>query len=154
MSRNLNFAFAFAALLFTGFCSIPPAAAQQLAAGPIAPDALKWSPTPFPDVTAAVIAGNPTSGMYVVFAKYAAGGKSPPHTHPDQRIVTVISGVFYAGLGTEFDESKTMPLKPGTVVVVPAGTPHYGWAKDGEAIVEEVGAGPTGTKVLPHAAAK
>jgi len=42
------------------------AAAQEAAAPTIIPlETLKWNPTPFPDVTVAVIAGNPTaSGMY------------------------------------------------------------------------------------------
>ena len=44
----------------------------------------------FPGVTVTVIAGNLTAnGMYAMMAKYAAGAKSVPHTHPDQRVVTV-----------------------------------------------------------------
>src|SRR3984893_19250628 len=56
------------------------AAAQEAAAPTIIPlETLKWNPTPFPDVTVAVIAGNPTaSGMYGIFAKYRAGGVSAP----------------------------------------------------------------------------
>jgi quercetin dioxygenase-like cupin family protein len=100
------------------------ASAQEAAAPTIIPaETLKWNPTPFPDVTAAVIAGNPTaSGLYAIFAKYRAGGRSVPHTHPDQRVVTIISGTYYAGAGTEFDESKLKPLKPGTTIIGPTGT--------------------------------
>jgi quercetin dioxygenase-like cupin family protein len=138
-------------------CLISTAAAAQEAAAPtiIPAETLKWNPTPFPEVTAAVIAGNPmASGMYAIFAKYSAGAKSSPHTRPDQRVVTVISGTYYAGAGTEFDESKLKPLKPGTTIVVPANSPHYASAKDGETIVQEVGIGPTGTNIWPKAAAK
>jgi quercetin dioxygenase-like cupin family protein len=129
------------------------AAAQEAAAPTIIPfDTLKWDPTPFSDVTSATIAGNPTaSGVYAVFAKYRAGATSPPHTHPDQRVVTVISGTYYLGAGTEFDESKLKPLKPGTTIIVPAKAPHYAAAKDGETIIQEVGSGPTGINVLPKA---
>ena len=129
------------------------AAAQEAAAPTIIPaETLKWNPTPFPDVTAAVIAGNPTaSGLYAIFAKYRAGGRSVPHTHPDQRVVTIISGTYYAGAGTEFDEFKLKPLKPGTTIIVPANAPHYASAKDGETIVQEIGIGPTGTKIWPKA---
>ena len=83
-----------------------PAAAQE--APTIIPfETLRWNPTPFPDVTVAVIAGNPAgTGIYAIFAKYRAGGTSAPHTHPDQRVVTVISGTYYSGAGTEFDKSK------------------------------------------------
>jgi quercetin dioxygenase-like cupin family protein len=134
----------------------PTAAAQEAPVPTIIPlETLKWGPTPFPDVTVAVIAGNPTaSGMYAIFAKYSAGGMSVPHTHPDQRVVTVISGTYYAGVGTVFDESKLKPLKPGTAIIVPANAPHYAAAKDGETIVQEIGIGPTGTNIWPKAAAK
>jgi quercetin dioxygenase-like cupin family protein len=132
-----------------------PTAAQEAAPTIIPAENLKWNPTPFPDVTVAVIAGNPTtSGMYAIFAKYRAGGTSAPHTHPDQRVVTVISGTYYAGAGTEFDESKLKPLKPGTTIIVPANAPHYAAAKEGETIVQEVGIGPSGTNIWPKAAVK
>jgi len=132
------------------------AAAQEVAAPTIISlETLKWNPTPFPDITTAVIAGNPTaSGMYAVLAKFGAGAKSAPHTHPDQRVVTVISGTYYFGEGTEFDESKLKPLKMGTAVIVPANAPHYSAAKDGETLIQEIGVGPTGTNIWPKAAAK
>jgi quercetin dioxygenase-like cupin family protein len=129
---------------------------QEAAAPTIIPaETLKWNPTPFPDVTVAVIAGSPAaSGLYAMFAKYPAGGTSVPHTHPDQRVVTVISGTYYAGAGTEFDESKLKPLGPGTTIIVPANSPHYAAAKDGETIVQEIGIGPSGTRVWPKAGVK
>lgn len=132
------------------------AGGQEAAAPTVIPaETLKWNPTPFPDVTVAVIAGNPAaSGMYAIFAKYRTGGRSVPHTHPDQRLVTVISGTYYAGAGTEYDASKMKPLGPGTTIIVPANSPHYAWAKDGEVIVQEVGIGPTGTNIWPKAAVK
>jgi len=134
-------------LLLTG-----PARAQQAEATAVVPESLKWSPTPFPDVTVAVVAGNPiASGVYAIFAKYKAGGRSAPHTHPDQRVVTVISGTYYSGLGTTFDEAKLRPFHSGSVLIVPAKTPHYALAKDGETIVQEVGTGPTATNIWPKA---
>jgi quercetin dioxygenase-like cupin family protein len=152
--RTMLAAVSVACFMSTAICGT--AAAQEAAAPTIIPaEALKWNPTPFPDVTVAVIAGNPTaSGLYAIFAKYRAGGTSAPHTHPDQRVVTVISGTYYAGAGTEFDESKLKPLKPGTTIIVPANAPHYASAKDGETIVQEIGIGPSGTKIWPKAAVK
>jgi quercetin dioxygenase-like cupin family protein len=129
-----------------------PACAQEVEATAVLPESLKWNPTPFPDVTVAVVAGNPIAGgMYVIFAKYKAAGRSAPHTHPDQRVVTVLSGTYYSGLGPVFDESKLRPLHSGSVLIVPANTPHYALAKDGETIVQEVGMGPTGTNIWPKA---
>ena len=78
------------------------------------------NPTPFPDVTVAVVAGNPAaSGVYAIFAKYRPDGRSVPHTHPDLRIVTVLSGTYYSGLGPLFDETKTKPLHAGSVLDCP-----------------------------------
>jgi quercetin dioxygenase-like cupin family protein len=145
---------AVAVSLLSVFVLAAPACAQQAEATAVLPESLKWNPTPFPDVTVAVVAGNPAaSGMYAIFAKYTAGGKSVPHIHPDQRVVTVLSGTYYSGLGTPFDEAKTKPLHTGSVLIVPGNTVHYGWAKDGETIVQEVGTGPTATNVWPKAAA-
>ena len=80
--------------------------------------------------------------------------RRPPHTHSDQRIVTVISGTYYFAAGTEFDESKLKPMKTGTTLIVPANAPHYAAAKDGETIVQEIGIGSSGTNIWPKAAAK
>ena len=46
-----------------------------------------------------------------------------PHKHPKDRIYTVMSVVFYIGLGEAFDESKLMAYAPGSVVVLPASLP-------------------------------
>ena len=48
----------------------------------------------------------------------------------------------------EFDLSKMTPLKPGSVIIMPANTPHYGWAKEGEVVIQEVGIGPTAIDML------
>jgi hypothetical protein len=143
---------ALALSLLPVFLLTGPARAQQPEAIAIVPESLKWSPTPFPDVTVAVVAGNPmATGTYAIFAKYKAGGRSAPHTHPDQRVVTVLSGTYYSGLGTIFDEAKLRPLHSGSVLIVPANTPHYALAKDGETVVQEVGTGPTATNIWPKA---
>lgn len=115
----------------------------------VAPGSLQWSPTPIPGVSGATIVGDPSkAGLYAVYARYGAGVRSPPHTHPDLRIVTVVSGTFYAGAGTEFDASRTKALKAGMTIVVPAKSAHFGWAKDGQVILQEVGTGPTRIDLL------
>jgi hypothetical protein len=38
-----------------------------------------------------------------------------PHRHPEHRICTVISGVFYIGIGGEFDADKPQANPPGAV---------------------------------------
>ena len=67
-----------------------------------------------------------------------------PHRHPEDRIYTVISGVFYIGLGDIFDESKLSAFAPGSVVVPPGGQAHFHWAKSGEYITQVSAIGPLG----------
>ena len=152
-TRTILAAISVACLMSTAIAA--SAAAQESAPTIIPFETLKWNPTPFPGVTASVVAGKPkASGMYVMFVKYRAGGKVLPHTHSDQRIVTVISGTYYAGEGTKFDESKLKPLKSGTTIIIPANVPHFAAAKDGEIIVQEAGMGPSKTKPWPKGVTK
>ncbi|MDD1964787.1 cupin domain-containing protein [Pseudomonas putida] len=97
----------------------------------------------------AVIVGNPTQpGPYVVRVKVPNGVKLMPHTHPEDRIYTVISGVFYIGQGTTFDPEKLVAYGPGSVVVLPANTPHFHWARSGEYVTQVYGIGPLGIEYL------
>jgi quercetin dioxygenase-like cupin family protein len=110
------------------------------------PADVKWKDSPFPGVQTAVISGDPTqAGLYVVRAKYAAGSKVMPHTHPDTRYDTVLSGELYFGFGETFDASKAKLYPAGAQITVPANLPHYAWAQSGEAVLQEVGIGPSGT---------
>ena len=56
---------------------------------------------------------------YVVRVKVPSGVKLMPHRHHEDRVYTVMSGVFYIGLGDQFDEAKLQPYPPGAVVVLP-----------------------------------
>ena len=58
--------------------------------------------------------------------------KLMPHKHPEDRIYTVMSGVFYIGLGQKFDGDKVQAYPPGSVIVLPGETRHFHWAKSGE----------------------
>ena len=48
-----------------------------------------------------------------------------PHRHPEDRVYTVISGVFYIGLGDQFDGDKVQAYPPGSVLVLPGETVHF-----------------------------
>jgi quercetin dioxygenase-like cupin family protein len=115
--------------------------------GAIYQENIKWSPFPAfpPQARLAILVGNPKeAGPYVVRVKVPAGVKLMPHTHPEDRIYTVISGVFYIGLGTKFDASKLKAYPPGSVIVLPGNTPHFHWAKSGEYITQVTAIGPLG----------
>ena len=59
-----------------------------------------------------------------------------PHKHPEDRIYTVMSGVFYIGLGDRFDGDKVKAYPPGSVIVLPGDTRHFHWAKSGEYVTQ------------------
>lgn len=73
-----------------------------------------------------------------------AGTRMEPHRHPEDRVYTVISGVFYIGLGDEFDETRLQAFPPGAVIVLPGGQPHFHWAKSGEYVTQVTAIGPLG----------
>jgi hypothetical protein len=58
----------------------------------------------------------------------------------------VISGLFYIGLGDEFDASKLQAYPPGAVIILPGNTPHFHWAKSGEYVTQVTA---MGALVLP-----
>jgi quercetin dioxygenase-like cupin family protein len=98
-----------------------------------------------PQARLAILVGDPAqAGAYVIRVKIPAGVKMMPHRHPEDRIYTVISGVFYIGLGEIFDEDKLVAYGPGSLVVLPGGQPHFHWAKSGEYITQVTALGPLG----------
>jgi quercetin dioxygenase-like cupin family protein len=98
-----------------------------------------------PSARLAVVAGDPAGpGLYTTRVKLPSGVKLMPHTHPEDRIYTVISGVFYIGLGEQFDSEKLVAHPPGAIIVLPSGTPHFHWAKSGEYVTQISAIGPLG----------
>src|SRR3954462_6218038 len=67
-----------------------------------------------------------------------------PHKHPEDRTYTVMSGVFYIGLGAIFDAENVQAYQPGSVVVLPGETWHFHWAKSGEYVTQVTAIGPLG----------
>jgi quercetin dioxygenase-like cupin family protein len=102
-----------------------------------------------------VIAGDPTKpGIYVLRNKFPPGQMSRPHFHNQARYVTVIKGTWWTATGTDadvFNPDKTVPLKPGSFMMHPAGAHHYDGAKDEEVIVQIIGMGPVTTTQLGSA---
>ena len=96
-----------------------------------------------------VVYGDPTRpGVYVIRAKFAPGVMSMPHTHPEDRLVTVIRGTWWSGTGPDFTPDKTVGMKPGAFMLHPAGEAHFDGAKDEEVVVQLIGVGPSGTKFI------
>jgi hypothetical protein len=89
----------------------------------ILPENIDWKPfAALPSlVRLAVIAGQPSEpGPYVVRVKVPGGVKLMPHRHSEDRIYTVMSGVFYIGVGEGFDSDKLEAYPPGAVIALPS----------------------------------
>jgi hypothetical protein len=115
--------------------------------GATLPDNIDWKPFPAfpPSVRLAVVVGNPSEKQpYTIRVKVPYGVKLMPHRHPEDRVYTVISGVFYIGLGDKFDASKLQAFPPGSVVVLPGNTSHFHWARSGEYVTQVSALGPLG----------
>jgi quercetin dioxygenase-like cupin family protein len=113
----------------------------------ILPEDVDWNPFPAfpPAARLAVLVGEPTqAGPYLIRVKVPSGVKLMPHKHPEDRIYTVISGVFYVGLGNRFDAEDLKAYPPGSVVVLPGNTWHFHWAKSGEYVTQVTAIGPLG----------
>ncbi|HXW50032.1 MAG TPA: cupin domain-containing protein [Xanthobacteraceae bacterium] len=111
----------------------------------ILPEDIDWKPFAAfpPSALLAVVVGQPAEpGPYVIRVKVPSGVKLMPHRHPEDRVYTVISGVFYIGLGEHFDSDKLKAYPPGGVVVLPGDTSHFHWAKSGEYVTQVYGIGP------------
>jgi quercetin dioxygenase-like cupin family protein len=111
----------------------------------VLPEDVDWEPfAPFPpSARLAVLVGQPTEpGPYVIRVKVPSGVKLMPHRHQEDRVYTVISGVFYIGRGDRFDEEKLEAYPPGSIVVLPGDTPHFHWAKSGEYVTQVTALGP------------
>jgi quercetin dioxygenase-like cupin family protein len=113
----------------------------------VLPEALEWfSPPGNAGLKAAwVVGAEQESGLYALRVRLAPGARIAPHTHPDARTSTVLSGTLYVGFGATVDETAMVAVPTGAVYVAPANQPHYLWARDGEVVYQESGVGPTRT---------
>jgi hypothetical protein len=133
------------ALVLTSFVWIGAIQAGDLNPAAISyklPDQIKWNENPNGSANV-VLAGDPSKpGMYVVLTRWHSHHMSRPHTHPNDRYITVISGTWWVGTGSKYDPDSTVPLPPGTVVTHYGKQIHYDGAKDGDVTLMIVGEGP------------
>jgi len=113
----------------------------------VTPDALTWKDNPaFPKgIKIATLVGDPTKagGVVVLRIKFSANAHIPPHTHPYDEVVTLISGTIGTSEGEKFEKKGEM-LKPGSLWVYPAKHAHYAWTGNEEAILQVQFIGPGG----------
>ena len=122
-------------------------AGAQDAGRTITPAELQWKPSiRVKGLEQADLIGDSTKpGPYVQRVRYPANFVNPPHSHPEERTYTVISGTWYVGWGTKLDESKLLALPPGSFYTEPAGDAHFAFTGAQPAVVYITGQGPTDT---------
>lgn len=117
------------------------------------PGQLVWrdAPSVGPGAKIAVIEGPLDKGAPFTFRlKMPANTKVAPHTHPAYERVTVLSGTFHFAHGERFDAARTVALTPGSVAIMPPGTPMFGFTRE-ETVIQLHGTGPWGLKYLDPA---
>ena len=103
-----------------------------------------WKEHPvFKSLHLVILVGDPTKAETIVQrVKFPPNFKVPPHTHPYSEVVTVLSGTYWNAMGD--DTEKGVPLKPGSVFVLPANHTHHTWTTDEEVILQINFTGPGG----------
>ena len=112
---------------------------------------VEWKPFAAfpPSVRLAVIVGRPSEGgPYTIRVRVPHDVKLMPHRHPEDRVYTVMAGVFYIGLGDQFDADKLRAYPPGSVIVLPGNTSHFHWAKSSEYVAQVTAIGPLGVEYI------
>src|SRR4029077_19862330 len=115
--------------------------------GAILPEEIEWKPFPAfpPSARLAVVVGEPSQkALYTVRGRVPPDVELMPRRHREDRVYTVISGIFYIGRGDRFDAGKLQAYPPGAVVVLPGNTSHFHWAQSGEYVTQVSGMGPLG----------
>lgn len=122
--------------------------AQLVPAAPVTvvPRQLVWSPYPSGGVQAFLLGDPSRPGTYVVRIRLPRGLHLAPHSHPDGRIVQVLSGTMYFAFGDSGDTTRMRAFPAGSLWTEPPGAVHYAWARDGEVVLQIVGTGPSGSR--------
>ena len=142
------------ALLAVGVVLSVVAMAQQTAApGVVAltPTEMTWASQgvfAVPGMEQLNLVGDPAKqGPYTLRLKFPKGFRIAPHTHPDSREVTIVSGTFATGYGETFDAAKLKILPAGSFYAEPANVPHYIEIKE-DVILQVSGMGPSGRRFV------
>jgi hypothetical protein len=122
-----------------------PLAAKTKPAAAKAPAELKWGPAP-PALPAgaeiAVVKGDPMkAGPFTVHLKMPANYAVPPHWHPTDEKVTLVSGKLGYGMSDRIERLNAKPLAQGESVTMKAKEHHWVMTADG-AEVEVSAMGP------------
>ncbi|HTT14725.1 MAG TPA: cupin domain-containing protein [Thermoplasmata archaeon] len=112
---------------------------------------IAWGPHPAlpAGCELAVLLGQPSQpGSFAMRVRNPPGIRVMPHTHPEDRIYTVVSGTLLLGFGRSFDPARFARLETGSVALVPGGSPHFQDTGDEGYVIQIDGVGPSSTDFL------
>jgi len=95
-----------------------------------------------------VLLGDPAKArFYSILLFVPAHTTIQAHSHRDDRMATVVSGVWHFGYGDRFDAKSLKRLPPGSVYAEPGGVDHNHFAQtDTDPVIVHIsGYGPTDT---------
>jgi hypothetical protein len=90
-----------------------------------------------------VLHGNPDlpGQPFVIRIRELPGTIVPPHSHPVDEHLTIVSGTWHFGFGDRFDRARLAALPTGSYGYAPKGSTMFAYAPDG-AVVQVHGVGP------------
>ena len=112
--------------------------AGSAAPAQVNPSNLKWGPAP-PSLPRgarlAVLSGDPgKEGMFTIRLRFPPGYAVPPHSHPSDELVTVISGQLRLGMGRTINRRSAATLVQGGYMMAPAKMNHYAFTGPGATV--------------------
>ena len=97
-------------------------------------------------IRTSVLSGDPSkSGLYTIQIVIPPHTTIGAHRHRDDRVATVVAGIWYIGYGAQRDAGALKELSTGSFYTEPAGEPHFAGTGDQPATVQITGYGPTDT---------
>jgi quercetin dioxygenase-like cupin family protein len=97
----------------------------------------------------AILLGKPAeAGPLIVRVKLPPNVQVMPHTHPEVRTYTVLSGEWKLGFGGKYDAAVLLSYSAGSMYRLPAKVPHFQAAGASGAIVQIESMGPTSTDFI------
>ena len=135
-------------------------AARQSAELRIAPSEIQWPSgqsslvgTSFASgIESVILEGNPAEGgLYTMLLRVGPDTRIDAHSHPDDRVATVMAGTWYFGYGDAFDETLLKELPSGSIYTEPPGSNHFAATRDEGVVIQITGFGPSGTTYVDPA---
>lgn len=93
-----------------------------------------------------VLSGDPNkAGLYTIRLTIPPHTVINPHHHRDDRVATVVSGLWFIAYGVKREAGALKALPAGSFYTEPAGAAHFAGTEDQPAVVDITGFGPSDT---------